>query len=282
MKKVLVTASLILLFILLYKSGTYTGTKKEDVSVIEQKDEEADIFPEIVLKDIYQKGIIYEKKERFNPSKYVDVKTYNDKANIYFYLIDEERINYQLEGEHLIEIFVRDYKGNISSIRTKMYTLAYKPEDDSTHEKENGHYEVILMEEEYDEIIPAHEERRIIKNAWVEKILIKEGYSETVEYCKEYGRDTFFAYVCSGCGYTSSSLEEIQNHIQSNFEDECGSYSGQNIYQGDTYCKIYDSYELYHEPEYEHIYHEEEAEYVYIPEEVIHHPAKYKKVFVKN
>ncbi|MDO4197991.1 MAG: hypothetical protein Q4D13_03230 [Erysipelotrichaceae bacterium] len=154
-----------------------------------------------------------------------------------------------------------------------------KPSDVSSS---SGHYETVMVSAAYDETVPSYDEQVLVKEAWIEEVLISEAYSEEIEYCKEYGYDTYFGYICSGCGYTTESIDEMNAHVEADWNDGCGSYSGQNITYGEAHCLLQDSYTLYHEAVYDYVYHEPEYKTINHPSYVVHHDAVYKKVWVED
>lgn len=260
-------------------------TAKKEISVIEEYVEEPKIpddyfYPTITLKDECKEGIIYDINSDFDIRNYCEAQCYRDKCSIYFELVDEPKTLYKMQGFHVMNIYVRDSLNNVEKISTNLFSEDISEEE--TDKKPSGHYEMVLVSAAYNETIPEYEETVMTKEPWTEVILVKEGYYEDIDYCKEYGFDTYFGYICSGCGYTCENISDMTNHIETDWDDDCGSYSGQNISYGDRYCLVKDTYQLYHEPVYEFTFHEAEYETIHHPSTVIHHKEEYKRVWVED
>ena len=259
---------------------------QKETAIIEEEAEEKSIpedyfYPLINMEDDYKDGIIYDINTSFNIKNYIDTKCYEDKCYVYFELTDEEKTEYKTIGTHEMSVHVKDMYGNVEKLNTLLFTEDLSLENDEKPST-SGHYEMVLVSKGYDENVPAYDESVLVKESWMEKILVKEGYFEDIEYCKEYGFDTYFGYICSGCGYTCENISDMTNHIESDWEDGCGSYSGQNISYGDRYCLMMDTYQLYHEPEYDYVFHDAEYKTVHHNAAIIHHKDKYKREWVED
>lgn len=272
-----------LLFILVFVSGCHITEETAIIKeIVEEKGFPEDYFyPSINIKDDYKDGIIYDINSLFNIKEYVDTKCYEDKCYIYFELNDEEKAEYRNPGMHEMDVYVKDLFGNTGKLSTLLFSEDFSLEE-IEESSSSGHYEMVLVSKGYDENIPAYDEKALVKEAWMEKILVKEGYFEDIEYCKEYGFDTYFGYICSGCGYICENISDMTNHIEADWEDGCGSYSGQNISYGDRYCLMMDTYQLYHEPEYDYVFHDAEYKIVHHESKIIHHKDEYKRKWVED
>lgn len=135
-----------------------------------------------------------------------------------------------------------------------------------------GHYEerTVLVKEAYDEQV-------VVKEGWTEQVLVKDAWTEEVNECSAYGQDSREVYVCNGCGYTSSSSGDLENHISQNHDQGCGSYHNDIEYTGEYYCVAYNTSYVNHPAEYKNVYHE--PEYT-----TVHHEAEYRteKVWVED
>ena len=147
--------------------------------------------------------------------------------------------------------------------------------------KKPGHYEMKLVKEAYDEVIPAYDETVVVKQAWTEQVLVKDAWDEECTECTVWGPDTVECYECTNCHFQTLSLSEIEKHI--GWTDGCGSYFNGTMYLSDqTLCKQYNTYTKHHDAEYNYIYHEAETKVVHHEAETVHHEAQYKKVWVED
>ena len=151
----------------------------------------------------------------------------------------------------------------------------------NTSNKKSGHYEMKLVKEAYDEVIPAYDETVIVKDAWTEQVLVKDAWDEECTECTAWGPDTVECYECTNCHFQTLSGEEIYSHIR--WTEGCGSFFNGTMYLSDEIiCKQYDTYTKHHDAEYNYIYHEAETKVVHHDAETVHHEAQYKKVWVED
>ena len=146
--------------------------------------------------------------------------------------------------------------------------------------KKSGHYEMKLVKQAYDEVIPAYDETVVVKQAWTEKVLVKEAYDEECEFCTAIGYDKQRTYQCQQCGYETTSLNEIETHIV--WTDGCENYMEYEKSVGEQHCLSYETQTVHHDAEYDYIYHEAETKVVHHEAETVHHEAQYKKVWAED
>jgi len=129
-----------------------------------------------------------------------------------------------------------------------------------SNNKPSGYYETRT------EVIPAWEEKVLVKDGYYEDVIVKEAYDEKQIYCLVYGYDKINVFICGQCGHQASSYEAINVHFDSS--ESCGSYSEQDIDTGETHCLSYGEDIIHHDAVYERIYHEPEYTIIYHPEEI--------------
>ena len=126
--------------------------------------------------------------------------------------------------------------------------------------KPSGHYETRT------EVIPAWDEKVLVKDGYYENILVKQAYDEKQSYCLAYGYDKIHVFICGQCGYQAFSCEGINAHFDSS--ELCGSYSEQDIDIGEEHCLSNTEDIIHHDAVYERIYHEPEYTTIHLPEEI--------------
>lgn len=126
--------------------------------------------------------------------------------------------------------------------------------------KPSGHYETRT------EVIPAWDEKVLVKDGYYETVLVKEAYDEKQTYCLIFGYDKIHVFICGQCGHQASSYDGINAHFDSS--ESCGSYSEQDIDTGEAHCLSYGEDIIHHDAVYEKIYHEPEYTTIHHPEEI--------------
>ena len=129
-----------------------------------------------------------------------------------------------------------------------------------SNNKPTGHYETRT------EVIPAWDEKVLVKEGYYETVLVKEAYDEKQTYCLIFGYDKIHVFICGQCGHQASSYDAINAHFDSS--ESCGSYSEQDIDTGEAHCLSYGEDIIHHDAVYEKIYHEPEYTNIHHPEEI--------------
>ena len=129
-----------------------------------------------------------------------------------------------------------------------------------SNNKPSGHYETRT------EVIPAWDEKILVKEGYYETVLVKETYDEKQTYCLIFGYDKIRVFICGQCGHQASSYDAINAHFDSS--ESCGSYSEQDIDTGEAHCLSYGEDIIHHDAVYEKIYHEPEYTTIHHPEEI--------------
>lgn len=156
-----------------------------------------------------------------------------------------------------------------------------------TETKKSGHYEMKLVKEAYDEVIPAYDETVVVKEAWTEQIIAKEAWTEEYEDCATYEcGETKCLAKCGNCGLVGESYTWLcENHFSDvNADIECHwSYDYYVFTPYDEPICIETTIRTREHPaEYGWIEHEAETKVVHHDAEVVHHEAVYEKVWVED
>ena len=129
-----------------------------------------------------------------------------------------------------------------------------------SNSKPSGHYETRT------EVIPAWDEKVLVKDGYYEDVLVKQAYDEKQTYCLIFGYDKIHVFICGQCGHQASDYDAINAHFDSS--ESCGSYSEQDIDTGEAHCLSYGEDIIHHDAVYEKIYHEPEYTTIHHPEEI--------------
>lgn len=182
--------------------------------------------------------------------------------------------------EETDEVDVQDSDTNEES-----NTKAKENNTANTETKKTGHYEMICVQEAYDEVIPAYDEEVVIQEGWVEQKLIKEAYDEEYTDCVCWGPIVECWAKCGNCGLVGRSYTWLcDNHFSDpNADIECHwSYDYYVVVSDEDVCKEWETGVEHHDAEYETIIHEPETEIVHHEAQTIHHEAVYEKVWVED
>ena len=182
--------------------------------------------------------------------------------------------------EETDEVDVQDSDTNEES-----NTKAKENNTANTETKKSGHYEMICVQEAYDEVIPAYDEEIVIQEGWVEQKLIKEAYDEEYTHCVCWGPIVECWAKCGNCGLVGESYIWLcDNHFSDpNADIECHwSYDYYVTVSDEDVCKEWETDVKHHDAEYETIIHEPETEIVHHEAQTIHHEAVYEKVWVED
>ena len=184
--------------------------------------------------------------------------------------------------EETDEVDVQDSDTNEES-----NTKAKENNTANTETKKTGHYEMICVQEAYDETIPAYDETVIVKEAWTEQVLVKEAWTEEYEVCTEYDCGTQECLAkCGNCGLVGESYTWLcENHFSDpNADIEC--HWSYDYYVFTPYdepiCVKTEIWKTEHPAEYSFVEHEAETKVVHHDAETIHHEAVYEKVWVED
>lgn len=263
--------------------------------------------PTITFKDgVENNRIIIKEGETFNARNFVSPHSFNGRGNLITDLVGVEDTKNLDVGVYSGFLTYRDFYKHEVSVEVSVEVLPEETTEEEIEEikKKTGHWE------ERTEVIPAHDEKVIKTKSWTEKVLVKEAYDETivvpawdeqklvtpgyynpvlvreawdepVTYCSMWGYDKVYMYICGGCGARFTDVSSIYAHIDASNEDQCGSYSGQNVSVGDRHC-LQEVTEYDHHPaEYRNEWVDPVYETVHHPEETktVHHQAEYKDVY---
>lgn len=190
-------------------------------------------------------------------------------------------INIAKQVEETDEIDAEDSDTNEES-----NTKASENSTAKTETKKSGHYEMICVQDAYDEIIPAYDEEVVVKEAYTEEILVKEAYTEVLEdQCCAWDVTWEIWAKCGNCGLVGPSYTWLcENHFSDPEADiECHWSYDYRVVLDDTYhCVEWRDKIIEHPAEYDYVYHEAETQTIHHDAETIHHEAVYEKVWVED